>query len=98
MPDTVAFNAPLGVGDPELATLSIAEIITGTPLFPPVENLPEIYWKDKTCSNCHNWNQENLCAQAKTYLGDRKDALGKKHPLGGTFKQALSIWARDGCK
>ncbi|MBD1546010.1 caspase family protein [Roseibium aggregatum] len=98
MPDTVAFNAPLGIGDPELATRSIAEVIKGSPRFPPVENLPDIYWKDKHCTNCHHWNQENLCTQAKTYLADRKDALGKKHPLGGAFKQALAIWARDGCK
>jgi hypothetical protein len=98
MPDTVTFDAPLGVGDPEVATRSIAELIDGSPRFPPIDGLPDIAWKDKACSNCHQWNQENLCTQAKTYLADGKAALAKSHPLGGAFKQALAIWARDGCK
>lgn len=98
MPDTVAFDTPLGVGDPEIATRSIAEIITGSPLFPPIDGLPDIAWKDKACASCHHWNQENLCTQAKTYLADGKAALAKNHPLGGAFKQVLAIWARDGCK
>ncbi len=97
LPATVAFNTPLGVGDPEIATRSIAELITGSPRFPPIEGLPEAVWKDKTCSSCHHWEQSNLCTQAKTYLADSTRALEKQHPLGGAFKEALRIWARDGC-
>ncbi len=98
LPDTVVFNAPLGVGDPEIATRSIAELITGSPRFPPIEGLPDAVWKDKTCSSCHHWEQSNLCTQAETYLADRTRALEKQHPLGGPFKEALRIWARDGCQ
>jgi len=97
LPDSVAFAAPIGAGDPEIATRSLADLIAGSPRFPPIEGLPEAVWKDKTCASCHQWNQANLCDQAQTYLGDRTRALSKQHPYGGIFKQALSIWARDGC-
>ncbi|WP_420411435.1 caspase family protein [Roseibium sp.] len=94
----VAFNAPLGIGGPEIATRSIAELITGSPMFPPVEGLPESFWKDKTCAACHNWAQSNLCDQAQTYLKESTRALDKQHPYGGAFKKALQTWARGGCK
>lgn len=97
LPDSVAFAAPIGAGDPEIATRSLADLIAGSPRFPPIEGLPDAVWKDKTCASCHQWNQANLCDQAQTYLGDRTRALSKQHPYGGIFKQALSIWARDGC-
>jgi len=96
-PGQIAFNAPLGVGSPEIATRSIAELITGSPLFPPVEGLPESFWKEKTCSACHNWVQENLCTQAQTYVKDSARALDKQHPFGGAFKKALKDWASGGC-
>lgn len=98
-PETVLFDSPLGLGDPEIATRSIAELITGTPRFPPIEGLPEAAWKGQTCASCHHWEKSNLCDQARTYLdGDaRARALDKQHPLGGGFKEALRIWARDGC-
>jgi caspase domain-containing protein len=93
----VAFNAPLGVGDPEIATRSIAELITGSPRFPPIDGLPEDVWKNKACSSCHQWDQSNLCDQAQTYVADETLKVSKKHPFGGVFKEALSVWARDGC-
>ncbi|WP_208987239.1 caspase family protein [Roseibium marinum] len=96
-PETVAFNAPLGVGDPEIATRSIAELITGFPRFPPIEGLPEAVWKDKTCASCHQWEQSNLCEQAQNYVADKTRTVPQQHPLGGLFKEALGIWARDGC-
>ncbi|PVB59574.1 peptidase C14, caspase catalytic subunit p20 [Labrenzia sp. 011] len=97
-PQVVMFNAPLGVGDPELARRSIAELITGFPRFPPIEGLPEAVWKDKTCASCHQWEQSNLCEQAQIYVGDKTRTVAKQHPLGGVFKEALGIWARDGCQ
>lgn len=93
----VAFNAPLGIGGPDIATRSIAELITGSPMFPPVEGLPEGVWKNKTCSTCHQWDQSNLCNQARTYLDQRTLEIGKKHPYGGGFKEALRSWAEGGC-
>jgi hypothetical protein len=68
-------------------------------LFPPVEGLPESYWKDQQCSNCHDWQRANLCVQANTYLSDvGSENLTKQHPYGGTFKQNLRSWARGGCE
>jgi caspase domain-containing protein len=96
-PGAVVFNAPLGVGDPEIATRSIAELITGSPRFPPIDGLPEDVWKNKACSSCHQWDQANLCEQAQTYLAGEKTEVSKKHPYGGVFKEALRAWAREGC-
>lgn len=78
---------------------SIAELIKMSPLYPPVEGLPEAYWKDKTCSNCHQWNQERLCTQAGAYLSANMErSLDKKHPFGGALKRHLKGWAEAGCK
>mgnify|MGYP000247267045 FL=1 len=93
----IAFNTPLGMGEPEIATRSISELITGSPIFPPIEGLPEAVWKDKTCAECHHWEQANLCDQAKTYVANEARTLAKQHPYGGAFKQALRLWAKQGC-
>ncbi|WP_420333921.1 caspase family protein [Roseibium sp.] len=98
LPDVVAFNAPLGAGDPEIATRSISDLISASPRFPPIEGLPEAAWKDKTCASCHQWEQANLCTQAKTYMNDQTRAVTKEHPFGGVFKQLLRIWAEGGCQ
>lgn len=98
LPDVVAFNTPLGAGDPELATRSISDLISASPRFPPIEGLPEAAWKDKTCASCHQWEQANLCTQAQTYMNDQTRALTKEHPFGGVFKQLLRIWAEGGCQ
>jgi hypothetical protein len=95
----LTFNTPLTEGAPEIVGKTIAELVEGNPLFPPVEGLPESYWKAQECSNCHEWLQENLCAQANTYLSDAgSENLVKQHPYGGTFKQNLRIWAIGGCE
>lgn len=98
LPDVVAFNQPLGAGGPDLATRSIADLITASPAFPPIEGLPEAAWKDKTCASCHNWEQANLCTQAQTYVSDKTRALSKDHPFGGVFKELLKVWAEGGCQ
>lgn len=98
LPEIIAFTDPIGAGAPEIATRSIAQLIEGSPIFPPIEGLPDAVWKDKTCSSCHQWKQANLCDQARTYVADRTRALSKQHPYGGTFKQVLRVWAEGGCQ
>lgn len=96
---TVTFSDPLTEGDAAIVGRSLEELIQGTPLFPPVEGLPESYWKTQECSNCHEWEQANLCTQANTYLTDAGSAnLVKEHPYGGTFKLNLRNWAMAGCE
>lgn len=97
LPDEIFFDKPIQTGIPELANRSIADLIKGSPLHPPIENLPDVYWKGKTCSNCHQWHKDNLCDQAKTYLADTA-AFSKPHPYGPAFKAALRLWAQDGCR
>ncbi|QFT33590.1 Caspase domain protein [Labrenzia sp. THAF82] len=94
----ITFNAPLGIGDAEIATRSIAQLIQGSPRFPPIEGLPEDAWKNKSCASCHQWEQDNLCEQAQTYLKENSEAADKAHPYGGGFKSALRDWARSGCE
>ncbi len=96
---SVTFSAPLTQGAPEIVGRSLEELIAGNPLFPPVEGLPESFWKAQECSNCHEWQQSNLCDQANTYLTDAgSENLTKQHPYGGTFKQNLVVWANGGCE
>ncbi len=95
----VTFGAPLTVGAPEIVGRSIEELIAGNPLFPPVEGLPEEFWKEQGCSSCHEWQRANLCDQANTYLGDAGgENLSKQHPYGGSFKLSLRDWAIGGCE
>jgi hypothetical protein len=92
----ITFLSPLA-GTGPIEGRSIAQIIEGSPQYPPVEGLPESFWKTKTCSNCHHWNQSALCEQGKTYLTQTGEfALGKQHPIDG-FKQVLRDWASEGC-
>lgn len=96
---SVTFNVPLEVGAPEIVGKTIEELITGSPLFPPIEGLPEEYWKAQECSDCHEWQQANLCTQANSYLSDAgSENLTKPHPYGGTFKLNLRNWAVGGCE
>jgi len=95
----VTFSAPLTQGAPEIVGKSLEELIEGTPLFPPVEGLPESFWKEQECSNCHEWEAANLCTQANSYLSEAGSVnLEKQHPYGGTFKVSLRNWAAGGCE
>jgi hypothetical protein len=76
---------------------SLAELIQGTPLFPPIQGLEESVWK-KQCPSCHQWSQKNLCDQANTYLKNPKAALRVPHPYGGPEKVAMMQWAKTGCQ
>ncbi|WIY27809.1 caspase family protein [Parasedimentitalea psychrophila] len=95
----VTFASPLVSGLDPVSGKSLAELITGSPEFPPIEGLPESYWKDQTCSNCHQWNRERLCDQANAYLSlTMQRSLSKQHPFGGVMKRALKSWATGGCQ
>jgi hypothetical protein len=95
----VTFNTPLTLGAPDIVGKTLAELIEGSPLFPPIEGLPEEYWKTQECSNCHEWEQANLCTQANSYVSVAgAENLTKQHPYGGTFKLNLRNWALEGCE
>ncbi|GLS86145.1 hypothetical protein GCM10010873_11190 [Cypionkella aquatica] len=95
----LTFTTPFPVGE-HVKGRSIAELIaSATPQFSPIEGLPDAAWRDKTCANCHAWNEASLCDQAQTYTKpNAAEALAKPHPLGETFKLGLQQWALGGCK
>jgi hypothetical protein len=96
--DIVTFSQALISEIPQVSGRSIADLIQSSPLFPPVEGLPESYWKDQKCSNCHEWTQDRICTQANTYLSlNMQRSLSKQHPFGGALKQNLRKWAAAGC-
>jgi hypothetical protein len=89
----------LEIAEGSLSAISIEQLIVGTPLFPPIEGIPDEYWKGQQCSNCHQWELANLCEQGKTYLASKNvEALQKQHPFGGKFKTSVRDWAKAGCK
>ena len=84
---------------PEVSGRSIAELIKSSPIFPPIEGLPDAYWKGQKCSNCHQWTEERICEQANLYLSlNMQRSLSKQHPFGGALKLNLKTWAAGGCK
>ncbi|MEX0305224.1 MAG: caspase domain-containing protein [Leisingera sp.] len=95
----VTYASPLHTNMAEISGLTLAEVVTRSPAFPPVEGLPESYWKGQDCSSCHQWTRERLCTQGNTYLSlNMQRSLGKQHPFGGALKQALKSWAAGGCQ
>ena len=95
----VTYTAKLTAGGPPVEGHSLADLIKGSPLFPPIDGIPEEMWKGQHCSNCHAWTREALCTQAKTYLSSAgKRSLAIRHPYGGAFKQTIRTWAEQGCK
>jgi hypothetical protein len=91
------FNAPVTTGPMPVNGHSLAELVTGVPLFPPIDGLEETVWK-KHCDSCHRWDQTSLCEQGKTYLKNPKAALRVSHPYGGPEKVAMMQWAKTGCQ
>ena len=95
----LTYASPLVSDLEQIDGLSLAEIIERSPIFPPIEGLPESYWKEQTCSSCHQWNREALCDQANTYLSlNMQRSLSKQHPFGGVLKRSLKSWAAGGCQ
>jgi uncharacterized caspase-like protein len=96
---TITFLTPLAArGFEPIAGRSIAQIIEGSPQYPPIEGLPDEVWKERQCMDCHQWTKEALCTQGQTYLTTSGEfALDKQHPIDG-FKQVLREWAAGGCQ
>jgi hypothetical protein len=96
--EVVTLNGRLTFGNDRIRGKTIAELVRGTPHFPPIEGLPEAMWKDQTCSGCHQWTPEALCTQAQTYAANpSSEKVEKSHPYGGDFKVNLRSWAQGGC-
>jgi hypothetical protein len=95
--DSVTFNGTIKEGPTPINGSSLAQLVQSVPEFSPIEGLPEDAWK-KTCNNCHQWNQQSLCVQAKLYVNDPKMMLRIQHPFGGPEKVAMMKWAQGGCK
>jgi len=95
----VNFTSPLTTGGEAVVGKTLEQLIVGSPLFPPIEGLPDAAWKGQTCSACHDWQRENLCTQAQTYLNANAErALSKQHPYGGGLKANLKLWAQNDCR
>lgn len=91
-------NSPFTSGPPEIAGKTIAEVVALSPLFSPIEGIPDELWKGQRCSNCHQWTRDALCTQANSYLTENAArSLAKEHPFGGPFKGSLRNWAQGGC-
>ena len=96
--EAITFDGPLQSEDPVLSGQSIAQLIAGPALFPPIEGLPDEVWKEKPCSGCHQWDRESLCAQGQTYLSAAGEQnMAKAHPMGGPLKRVLRAWSAQGC-
>ncbi|WP_217808157.1 caspase family protein [Oceanibacterium hippocampi] len=97
-PSILTFDQPLLAGSAAIVGHSLRELAHSSPEYPPVKGLSPKYWKEQSCSNCHNWSPENLCTQGKFYQEKDPETLGRiPHPFGGDFKRALLAWANDGC-
>jgi hypothetical protein len=93
----ITFTGKITEGPTPVNGSSLAQLITGIPIYPPIEGLPDAVWK-KTCNNCHQWNQQSLCVQAKLYAKDPKMTMRLQHPYGGPEKIAMMKWAQGGCQ
>jgi hypothetical protein len=93
----ITFTGKITAGPTPVNGSSLAQLITGIPIYPPIEGLPDAVWK-KTCNNCHQWNQQSLCVQAKLYAKDPKMTMRLQHPYGGPEKIAMMKWAQGGCQ
>jgi uncharacterized caspase-like protein len=93
----ITFDMPILFGDKALDGKSISQLIQGKPLFAPIEGLDKALWFNH-CTNCHQWNQDRLCEQAKSYTKPSEYVLRIQHPLGTRFKVALGKWADNGCR
>ncbi len=93
-----AFTDPITEGEAHIVGKSLAELIEGSPLYPPIEGLPDEVWKGKHCNDCHQWTQKDLCVQSTFYAENDESFISRKeHPYGDTFKLNLRLWAKAGC-
>lgn len=92
----IRYSLPIKEGPYPVNGHSLEELVHGVPEFPPIEGLEDRVWR-KPCGDCHQWNRESLCVQARIYARDPKMALRKSHPYGGPEKLAMMKWAEQGC-
>lgn len=95
----VTYTSPLAFGDENIIGHTLENITELSPAYPPVEGLPEEYWKGQACKSCHQWTRDDLCNQAQTYVSKEPGKYrGKEHPFGGLLKINLRNWAQNGCQ
>jgi hypothetical protein len=95
--EVIRWSQPINSGAYPVQGYSLEQLVKGVPEFAPIEGLPEEVWR-KPCGNCHQWNPQSLCVQAKIYANDPKMAFRKQHPYGGPEKVAMMKWAQQGCQ
>lgn len=95
----VKFDLPMVAPGSVLDGVRLSNLFDMSPEFPPIPDLPEQYWKNETCSACHQWTRERLCEQSNVYLNlGAQPAMEKQHPFGGVLKRNLRQWAAGGCE
>ena len=95
----VRYDEPMNFGNDGTIGVSLANIVTTAPMFPPIEDLPEEVWKGKLCISCHQWTRADLCTQAKTYISKKPVKYQEKqHPFGGMLKINMRNWALGDCQ
>jgi hypothetical protein len=95
----VAYDVPLVNAGSNLTGKRISEVLALSPIYPPIEGLPEQVWKGKHCTDCHKWDRRALCDQGKFFVDHQVEIpLGEIHPLGGYFRRVLKVWASQGCQ
>jgi len=94
----VYFDKPIA-NDPQSDNpRTIAQLVESKASFPPIKGMDEQYWKEKGCSDCHNWTRASLCDQGDFYHGGDDSNINRiQHPFGGYFKVALKNWADNDC-
>jgi hypothetical protein len=95
----VFYDQPLVNAGPNLTGHKISEVLSLSPIYPPIEGLPEQVWKGKHCTDCHKWDRKALCDQGHFFVNNKVDIkLGEVHPLGGYFRRVLKVWASQDCR
>jgi len=95
---SVYFDKPVPNDPQSDSPRTIMELTNSVSQFSPIEGMDGKFWKEKGCSDCHNWTRESLCQQGDFYA-DSDDSMVSRiqHPFGGYFKQALKNWAGNDC-
>ena len=94
----VYFDKPLP-NDPQSDNpRTFSQIVKAASPFSPIDGMDDKLWKDKDCSECHNWTRNSLCAQGEFYNSSDESNLTRiQHPFDGYLKLALKKWAENDC-
>lgn len=95
---TIYFDKPLP-NDPQSDNpRTFSQIVKAASPFSPIDGMDDKLWKDKDCSECHNWTRNSLCAQGQFYNSSDESNLTRiQHPFDGYLKLALKNWADNDC-